>query len=348
MERRNDVNKQFQELTEVLKQIEREAQEMGRGDDSYGSLSTMMAIAASTGPTNRVDLIARTIVHLERLNRTAKKQKIEINQLREQLESTKKSGEDMAEKLKDVMFNQQRHVMSGFSPYPHMMSSVQQQGTTNNTGAVTCGGTIPGTQQVGMRSVATNGTTTTTNGAQHHQQQQIPMMMMPMMMPPPAATTSTSNNGQQQVSPTNVPGAAAPTSTSGGGAPQQQQPQQQYMMMVPPQMAMGMGQQSGGQPMMQPMLPHPAMHQQQQQQPQQAQQQQQVVQQQQQPQQQQQVVQQQPPQQQTYVQQQPQQQQQTVMAPTTASPTDQCNGAGAGAGAGGGVDNTGENFAHAT
>merc|ERR1712238_553156 len=113
--------------------------------------STMMAIAVSTGPTNRVDLIARTIVHLERLNRTAKKQKIEINQLREQLESTKKSGEDMAEKLKDVMFNQQRHVMSGFSPYPHMMSSVQQQGTTNNTGAVTCGGTIPGTQQVGMR-----------------------------------------------------------------------------------------------------------------------------------------------------------------------------------------------------
>merc|ERR1719162_252754 len=184
-QRRNDVNKQFQELTEVLKQIEREAQEMGRGDDSYGSLSTMMAIAASTGPTNRVDLIARTIVHLERLNRTAKKQKIEINQLRDQLENTKKSGEDMAEKLKDVMFNQQRHVMSGFSPYPHMMSSVQQQGTMNNNGAVTCGGTIPGqgAQQVGMRSVATtNGTTTTTNGVQHHQQQQMPMMMMPMMM----------------------------------------------------------------------------------------------------------------------------------------------------------------------
>merc|ERR1712194_56037 len=101
-QRRNDVNKQFQELTEVLKQIEREAQEMGRGDDSYGSLSTMMAIAASTGPTNRVDLIARTIVHLERLNRTAKKQKIEINQLREQLESTKKSGEDMAENRKEL------------------------------------------------------------------------------------------------------------------------------------------------------------------------------------------------------------------------------------------------------
>jgi hypothetical protein len=122
-QRRNDVNKQFSELTEVLKNIEREAQEVGRNDDAYGSVSTMMAIAASTGPTNRVDLIARTIVHLERLNRTAKKQRLEIATLREQLEHTKKAGEEMAEKLKDVMFNQQRHFTTGYSPFPQLASS---------------------------------------------------------------------------------------------------------------------------------------------------------------------------------------------------------------------------------
>ena len=123
-QRRNDVNKQFAELTEVLKNIEREAQEVGRNDDAYGSVSTMMAIAASTGPTNRVDLIARTIVHLERLNRTAKKQRLDIAGLREQLERTKKAGEDMAEKLKDVMFNQQRQYTSAaYAPFPQLASS---------------------------------------------------------------------------------------------------------------------------------------------------------------------------------------------------------------------------------
>jgi hypothetical protein len=152
-QRRNDVNKQFSELTEVLKQIEREAQEMGRVDDSYGSLSTMMAIAASTGPTNRVDLIARTIVHLERLNRSAKKQKIEINNLREQLKNTKKSGEDMAEKLKDVMFNQQRQAISTLQPFAHY------QHMTTNASAPTTTAPAPGGMQ------------TTTNGTTNQQQQ---------------------------------------------------------------------------------------------------------------------------------------------------------------------------------
>jgi hypothetical protein len=147
-QRRNDVNQQFAELTEILKRIEREEQEIGRGDDSYGSLSTMMAIAASTGPTNRVDLIARTIVHLERLNRSAKKQKIEINNLREQLENTKKSGEDMAEKLKDVMFNQQRQVISTLQPFAHY------QHMTTNVSAPAATAPAPG----GMQTT-TNGTT---------------------------------------------------------------------------------------------------------------------------------------------------------------------------------------------
>ncbi len=123
-QRRNDVNKQFAHLTEVLKKVEREAHEMGRHDDAYGSVSTMMAIAASTGPTNRVDLIARTIAHLERLNRTAKKQRFDIENLQEQIKRTKKAGEDMAEKLKDVMFNQQRSLnTAAYAPFPRLATS---------------------------------------------------------------------------------------------------------------------------------------------------------------------------------------------------------------------------------
>lgn len=145
-QRRNDVNKQFAELTEVLKNIEREAQEVGRNDDAYGSVSTMMAIAASTGPTNRVDLIARTIVHLERLNRTAKKQRLEISSLRKQLENTKKAGEDMAEKLKDVMFNQQRHfTTAAYTPFPQL--------TAASTSAVPTATSTPGMTPM----AATNG-----------------------------------------------------------------------------------------------------------------------------------------------------------------------------------------------
>ena len=152
-QRRNDVNKQFAELTEVLKTIEREAQEVGRNDDAYGSVSTMMAIAASTGPTNRVDLIARTIVHLERLNRTAKKQRFEFASLREQLEHTKKAGEEMAEKLKDIMFNQQRQfTTAAYAPFP--------QFATSGAPATTSGTPAPGMSPI----AATNGV---------HQQQQV-------------------------------------------------------------------------------------------------------------------------------------------------------------------------------
>jgi len=231
-QRRNDVNKQFVELTEVLKNIERDAQEMGRNDDAYGSVSTMMAIAASTGPTNRVDLIARTIVHLERLNRTAKKQQTEIANLQERLERTKKAGEDMAEKLKDVMFSQQRQFAApAFSPYPNMTAS-----------SVTVAAGTPAASAPGMTSMsATNGV-----GIPHAppSQQHMPMMMMPVMMPPTTAQTQ---------SPAGAPtGAPSP-------ATMQQQPQQQFMMMMPhpgSQMAMA------GQPMQQVMQPVVAVQQQ--------------------------------------------------------------------------------------
>jgi len=99
-QQRNDVNCQFAKLLELLKLIEREAEEIGRQNEEenenysssagcYASVSTIMALSASTGPTNRVDLIARTIIHLEHLNRTAKKQQAEIEELSNILEQTK-------------------------------------------------------------------------------------------------------------------------------------------------------------------------------------------------------------------------------------------------------------------
>lgn len=102
-QQRNDVNRQFAKLLEFLKLIEQEAEEMGRQNEDnddysasgcYGSVSTIMALSTSTGPTNRVDLIARTIIHLEHLNRTAKKQKVEIEELSNLLEQTKRSREE--------------------------------------------------------------------------------------------------------------------------------------------------------------------------------------------------------------------------------------------------------------
>lgn len=105
-QRRCDVNRQFADLTALLKQIEAEEAE----EDS-----TVARLAFS--PTNRVDMIARTITHLERLRAMNKRRKLEVETLQQQLEQAKKAGEDTAAKLKEVMFNQpaqQKQVSSVF------------------------------------------------------------------------------------------------------------------------------------------------------------------------------------------------------------------------------------------
>ena len=94
-QRRSDVNKQFTDLTQILRQIEAEESEE---DPSKARLTF--------NPTNRVDLIARTIIHLERLRELHKKKKCEVENLQIQLENAKKAGEETAAKLKEVMFNQ--------------------------------------------------------------------------------------------------------------------------------------------------------------------------------------------------------------------------------------------------
>lgn len=94
-QRRSDVNKQFSDLTEVLQRIETEEAEEDHS-----------VVRLAFSPTNRVDLIARTITHLERLNASNKRRKAEIESLQQQLAHAKKAGEDTAAKLKEVMFNQ--------------------------------------------------------------------------------------------------------------------------------------------------------------------------------------------------------------------------------------------------
>lgn len=250
-QRRNDVNKQFTELTEVLKNIEREAQEVGRNDDAYGSVSTMMAIATSTGPTNRVDLIARTIIHLERLNRTAKKQRLEIASLRQRLEHTKKTGEEMAEKLKDVMFDQQRQFSTAaYAPFPHL-TPPSAQAAPVPTASVSRMSSMPATNVLQQ---------------QQHLQQQMPMMMMPMMM-----HQSTSQAPNTSVAPVGASGSAGAP-----GVAAIQQPQQQFVMVMHPGGQMTMA----GQPIQQIIQPVAAIPQQQQQQQQPAVQQQHQIQQQ--------------------------------------------------------------------
>jgi len=50
--------------------------------------------------------MARTIAKLEQLHETNSQQNQQIESLRHQLEAAKKAGEDTAQKLKEVMFNQ--------------------------------------------------------------------------------------------------------------------------------------------------------------------------------------------------------------------------------------------------
>jgi septal ring factor EnvC (AmiA/AmiB activator) len=94
-QRRSDVNRQFADLTHMLRQIEAEEAE---DENSKARLAFNAA--------NRVDLITRTISQLERLRESSKRRKLEVSSLELQLEQAKQAGEDTAAKLKETMFNQ--------------------------------------------------------------------------------------------------------------------------------------------------------------------------------------------------------------------------------------------------
>lgn len=95
-QRREDVNKHFGDLSQLLRHIESE--------DEEGS---KWIPVTTVGPTNRVDLIARTIVVLERIHKVSTERKQEILDLNKQLEDMKKIAEDTAARLKEATMFQQ-------------------------------------------------------------------------------------------------------------------------------------------------------------------------------------------------------------------------------------------------
>ena len=95
-QRREDVNKHFGDLSQLLRHIETE--------DEDGS---KWVPATTVGPTNRVDLIARTIIVMERIHKVNMDRKQEIVDLNKQLEDAKKMAEDTAARLKEATMYQQ-------------------------------------------------------------------------------------------------------------------------------------------------------------------------------------------------------------------------------------------------
>ena len=91
-QRRVDVNKQFSDLMNLINFIEEEEKEE---DPSI--------IRLSYSASNRADLIARAIAHLERLRDSNKRRRTEIATLQQQLQETKKAGEDVAARLKEAL-----------------------------------------------------------------------------------------------------------------------------------------------------------------------------------------------------------------------------------------------------
>lgn len=91
-QRRSDVNKQFSDLTSCLRYVESEydAEEL-----RTAALPTVFS------PSNRADLLARTVALLNALHATNKRRKKELDELQGELENSRKAGEEMAAKLKE-------------------------------------------------------------------------------------------------------------------------------------------------------------------------------------------------------------------------------------------------------
>ena len=147
-QRRDGVNRQFSELTKVLKRLELEEREeaerklrMSAGSDGIMSASLHSVRLPFIAPNNSVDLIACAIVHLQHLHRMSKRQQDDLNRLEDEVQHAKKAGEDTASKLKDVLFNYQ-------IPRPHL-------GMTNpsfNVGVKTSSSNINSVSSMGMNN----------------------------------------------------------------------------------------------------------------------------------------------------------------------------------------------------
>lgn len=93
-QRRSDVNKQFSTLTDLLRQIETSHTDL---------FTTPIWTETSFSPTNRVELMARTIHVLQTMHDSHKRQKTMTLKLEEELAAAKKAGEEAAAKAKEKM-----------------------------------------------------------------------------------------------------------------------------------------------------------------------------------------------------------------------------------------------------
>ena len=118
-QRRDGVNRQFAELTKVLKRLEMEEREemerkarIAAGEvDGIGGSASSAAFQSMRlpfiAPNNSVDLVTCAIVRLNHLHNLSKRQQVKVNKLKEEINIAKKAGEETATKLKGVLFNYQ-------------------------------------------------------------------------------------------------------------------------------------------------------------------------------------------------------------------------------------------------
>lgn len=162
-QRRSDVNKQFAELTSLLRRIEAEDPDETRHLPAYS-------------PSNRVDLMSRTVQLLTSLFENNKKRKLKVMDLEKQLEEARKAGEETAQKLKESMMAPQSMgnnkvmmmvpMMIGGDNTPMMMQPWPMQMPCPSPAPSADSGPIAAQQQPAMM---------------------MPFGMMPQMMPMPMA-----------------------------------------------------------------------------------------------------------------------------------------------------------------
>uniref|UniRef100_A0A6U0H047 BHLH domain-containing protein n=1 Tax=Helicotheca tamesis TaxID=374047 RepID=A0A6U0H047_9STRA len=99
-QRRTDVNAQFNALTVLLRKIETEdaRDDTDEGPQKKRKLSSILGTVGSGNATNRVDLIARTIVVLEHLRSLNGKRREEVIELKKKLEEAQKAAGEASKK----------------------------------------------------------------------------------------------------------------------------------------------------------------------------------------------------------------------------------------------------------
>jgi hypothetical protein len=203
-QRRFDVNKQFNDLTACLRHVESEY------DSSELRAASLPAVFSAS---NRADLLARTVALLHALNDTNKRRKKEILDLKSQLDVSKQTGEDMAQKLKEsIMAPQSVGGNKVMVMVPMMLGNDGTQHAMMYQNAAT-------NPMWGMNQM---------HQQQHHPHQAIPAPTFPFMMPSPAGflnsnsaaanTAAASSSVQQQQSHAASMNAVAPASATSSTA----------------------------------------------------------------------------------------------------------------------------------